>query len=176
MKLPRVLLLSTATTGFVLAIAFLLGQTGGSAFAIAGSSPTPTPPPMPPPFVLPSGSARITQPTALRGVPAIAPRSSVVPSFSAADAQDYARRVPHPFRDPTRGLPTLQSISFLSAATVAKQFGAATGLPDTALLCVITENGTFKVRGAPGTHPITGTTGIRILDAQTGNLLVMQTY
>jgi hypothetical protein len=137
----------------------------------AVSGPTDNPPP---PFVLPTGPARLTQPTA-KGVPAISPRSSATPSFTSADAEAYARSVPHKYRNPAGPAPTLQSVSFVPYGIVTKQLYAQMGLADNALVCVITESGNFIGPPGPraGAKPATGTIGYRIFDAQTGNLLTV---
>jgi hypothetical protein len=135
-------------------------------------APSATPPPPPPPFLLPPPSARLTQPTVPQGIPAIAAKTSGTPSFTGQDARNYAQLKLHPYRDLAAAPPKLQSVSFVTSGTIGSQLSLTTGLPDSALVCVITETGHFIVHGPPGSTMI-GSTGYRIFDAHTGNLLIV---
>jgi len=66
----------------------------------------------------------------------------------------------------------VQSVSFVTGGAIGNQLSLQRGLPDSALVCVVTETGHFIVPGPKGIT-VTGTIGYRIFDARTGNLLIV---
>lgn len=66
----------------------------------------------------------------------------------------------------------MQDVSLVPYGVIADQVLIKVGLPDSALVCVITEVGSFATVNPKG-HKATGTIGFRVLDARTGNLLAI---
>lgn len=110
------------------------------------------------------------------GSPAITPHLNAIPSFTAADVQQYIKT--HGCRcGPTvSGNPsTVIKILFITSHEASVLLnGEFIGRPDNALVCYVELRGPF-VQGGP--HPPTTQTpivdvGIEIFDAQTGNILL----
>ena len=111
------------------------------------------------------------------GMSAIHPRADLVqtagPSFTAADAQQYAAAYAQPFAVSGSSAPVVASVQFLNAAQVSAQLqGESMGVPNNTLLCLVHISGTFASTGAPGSKTVIFHDGVMVFDAHTGNLLV----
>lgn len=125
--------------------------------------------------VLPVGTPMISQPV---GAPAIHPRSDLAktagPSFTKADVVQYVAAHPIPFAVRGAAAPVVASIEFLTSQQVSTELGGeSTGMPDSALLCLVHLSGTFESDRVPlGGTAYPYYDGVMVFDAHTGNLLI----
>lgn len=102
--------------------------------------------------------------TLSRGVPALQP------SFSAEDIARFVRERPHKYWDRSQPPPTVEAISFLPYRNVAEHINGRIGIADDALVCVVSEVGSF-VKATPFGARRTFAFAYRLFDAETGNFL-----
>lgn len=108
-----------------------------------------------------------------QGVPAIpVTRPGDIPAFTEQDVRAWESSHAHEYQDPAEPPPVVEKVEWITSGEVKARVGN-TGLPDDALLCVVTLRSHFIVHGPAGGAPYTGTTETDVYDARTGNFLVL---
>lgn len=118
-----------------------------------------------------------------RGVPAIQPRNTSVPSFTEQDVRDHFSRGVFLGQIMMLGQPTIAQVVFatihdLDYACGERYFEA--NYPADLPICYVELSGTFGVSRPPGLHASgvvssTRSSAYMVFDARTGNALVMDT-
>lgn len=103
------------------------------------------------------------------GIPAIQRRSDSTPSYTTADAVQYAT-THQMWRNLSASRSSVVSVRFMSGGTVETLLHTSIGEPSDAVMCYVEMTGTFTFPGLNG--PVSYHRGFEVFDASTGNLLL----
>jgi hypothetical protein len=113
-------------------------------------------------------------PGGIIGLPAITPRNDCTPSFTEQDVRAYLtshqvlETAPH--APPT----TVTLVQFMTSAEASQRMdGESIGLADDAIVCYVELSGEFLPTWGPTAPLHPSSVGILVLDAHSGNILVM---
>ncbi len=178
--LPGVVLLVAGFVALTLSISTAAVSAGNRETSISPTilALTPSPPAkesgpsLPPPIADGKPLSKIT------GVPAVQPHLNLSDvtkaAFDEADIRQFVLANRVGVKIISTSAFSIEKVEFLTKKEIGTRIGDdSTGLPDSALQCLVTLNGTFTVRSPNGTN-ISYSKAYDIFDARTGNKLISE--